>query len=167
MQAIIDWIVQNKEWLFSGIGLAAIALLFKLYQLIFLERASSASPKNQTEKNLDAEPQLSLTIIGGRGHRFEFADGVIAYTKISGSWHITDVFKFSAHFQSHEKCAEAMAPTVHSLAAHHLEKYSYESAKQHRVEVADVLAKEMAPKVAQFGISLDGITIAPFRRASS
>ena len=147
MQNVFFWVLQNKEWLFSGIG---VALLGLLVQFMFLRKTKGTVAKGEQV----SESETGLVAVD-RGHRFEFADGVVAYSDIRGSWHLTDIFAFSANFKSAEQFAKSIAPTIHSLAAHHLEKYTYEEAKRHRIEVANRVTKEIQSRVGRFGIVID------------
>ena len=32
MNEIVDWVVNNKEWLFSGVGIVVVAWIWRLFQ---------------------------------------------------------------------------------------------------------------------------------------
>lgn len=50
MQKIISFLVENKEWVFSGIGVAAIGAVFGIVRPLFKKR-----------KNEDSDPKVKLS----------------------------------------------------------------------------------------------------------
>lgn len=178
MQPIIDYILKNKEWIFSGIGIFALSgMIWFLRRLLF-----SNSPRTDGESGSHTTVSLArpermkresdIEAQDNVGHRFEFLDGVIAYARLRGSYTIEDAKLFFSSFKSNDECIKSFAPLIHARACYLLEKYPFAEAKLHRREVEIKLKEELQEEFAKRGIRLDGITIGslvrpPKQRSSS
>lgn len=54
LKVIIDWVFQNKEWVFSGIGISAVAVLSGIWNL-FSKRKEKKEQKTITQVNYGAK----------------------------------------------------------------------------------------------------------------
>ncbi|WP_020531888.1 hypothetical protein [Flexithrix dorotheae] len=70
MEEIIQWLSSNKEWLFSGLGVAVFTLIGGIF---FKNKKKGKSPNNQTSG--DKSPIIN---VGGdaKGNTFDFSEKI-------------------------------------------------------------------------------------------
>jgi hypothetical protein len=167
MQPIIDYILNNKEWIFSGIGIFLLSgMIWFLSRLLFSNspRTYGESGSHTTVHSERIKRESDIEARDNVGHRFEFLDGVIAYARLRGSYTIEDAKLFFSSFKSNDECRKLFAPLIHARACYLLEKYPFAEAKLHRREVEIKLTEELKEEFARHGIRLDGITIGSLMR---
>jgi hypothetical protein len=127
--------------------------------------AFSGARKLVSGRNKAKSPDTdSNPFTADRGHRFEFADGVVAYAKLRGSWDLTDILVLLSQFKDANDFTRKIAPLIYARAAYRLEKFSYAEAKERRREVELALIEELTPEFASHGTKLKGITIGSFAK---
>jgi hypothetical protein len=161
MQPIIDYILKNKEWIFSGVGIFALSGMYLVFRRLLFwntSRTDSHTPERLARSDRMTHDSVVETQ-DNIGHRFEFLDGVIAYARLRVSYTIEDAILFFSSFKSNDECKKSFAPLIHARACYLLEKYSFPDAKLHRREVEIQLKEELQENFAKHGIKLDEITI--------
>lgn len=155
---IIEYIRNNKEWIFSGVGVLVLsAIVWACRRLFSLVRRGTGAGIGGSTGKIEVRAQDRL------GHRFEFSDGVVAYARLRYSSTIEDALLFFKAFKTHRDCANALGPLVHARACYLLEPYTYAEAKLHRREVELKLTEDLQETYAKHGMKLDGITIGSLR----
>jgi hypothetical protein len=147
-----QYIWSNKQWLFDGGGIVVIGLIYSVGRK-FVDRRRL--PTRNVAGNQDST---------SRGHRFEFADGVIAYAKLRGSWENADIFAMLTKVKDIDDFTLTIAPLIYARAGYRLEKLTYTDAKDKRREIELELVEELKPEFAKYGAKLKGITIGSFVR---
>lgn len=92
MEQIINWIISNKEWLFSGIAVAIIGMLWKWLYPFFKKRNSNVDKPSQSQNNNQTQnvtvnlAQPSITSVMSNDEKKEDStltiDGIRALTTI-------------------------------------------------------------------------------------
>lgn len=165
MQPITDYILTNKEWIFSGIGIFALSgMIWFLRRLLFSNSLRTDGESGSFTRPKRVKHESDIEVQDNVGHRFEFLDGIIAYARLRGSYTIEDATLFFSSFKSNDECIKSFAPLIHARACYLLEKYPIAEAKLHRREVEIKLKEELQEEFAKHGIRLDGITIGSFVR---
>lgn len=152
MQPIIDYILKNKEWIFSGIGVVALSGMIWFIRLLLFSKVNLAH-----HERLKREPQYQAQ--GSVGHRFEFSDGVIAYARLRVSYTLENGMLFFSSYKNDDECIKSFAPLIHARACYLLEKYPFAEAKLHRRDVEIKLKEELQEEYAKRGLRLDEFTI--------
>jgi hypothetical protein len=156
MDYALTFLANNKEWLFSGIGVFVLSALLLILRQIFSSHTNRAAATH-TES---ATPSLTT-----RGHRFELSDGTVAYARLRVTYSVTDPLLFFQSFKDHAACKRAFAPLIHARACYLLEQYPFDEAKLHRREAELTLVEELAGEYAKVGLQLGDITIGSLIRA--
>jgi hypothetical protein len=63
----MDWIIRNKEWLFSGIGVAAIMAIIGIVRVILSRRRQPAIQPHQTEEGPLLQQQIVIPVPEAHG----------------------------------------------------------------------------------------------------
>jgi len=159
VRKIIEYILKNKEWMFSGCGLAVPPLVYSLWRHVLSSRLSP-SARLQDSAGKPANRHQNDQFL----HRFEFSDGVVAYARIRHRYQITDLRLYFTTAKDQEHCTSLIGPEINSRACSLLEPFTYAEAKLHRREVEMKLQKEFSATYAAYGLTLHGITISSFER---
>lgn len=157
MGGVTDYILENKEWLFSGAGISAIAVILYLLRVYWL--GSTHSPQSNNSPGRSGSDSQSTAKPRSRRHRFDFSDGITAYSKLRVSYTLVDPLLFMRSFKDHDDCMAKMAPLVHARAAYKLECLPYRDAKDRRREIEIELKEELQKEYESQGMELQEITI--------
>ena len=151
---IFDYVVANKEWIFSGIG---VPVILGALRWLFRSRTLPPAPA-------DAGQAGDPTV--GRGQRLEFADGTVASAKMRFAYRIKNALLYFQTFKHIGEVGKSFGPLVSARANYLLEAYSFEEAKRSRRAIELALVKDLQDEFAKVGLALERITIGSLIRAS-
>lgn len=169
MQHIFDYILKNKEWIFSGIGIFALYPIFFFGRFLFFRRSS------RTENDIGGEPSThrqkpvkSYSIpLGLQSFSFEYGThghatpltlkGTTARAEIQFTCRIVNPYQ--AMFGANEYALNVLRPKFLSQARGVLERFSLMKLRESRQDVASEVMAQLSPQFGELGVQLESVTI--------
>jgi regulator of protease activity HflC (stomatin/prohibitin superfamily) len=153
MHAFLDYLLKNKEWLFSGIGVAGIGalvsiLLFAKTFILFLR--SRSAPKNNEQAAVPSTTNRTPR------NRITFADGTIATVEAEFVYHVVDPV---AYTYVAEKPLAILISLTESRCRQMLESHSILDARRQRGNLGRSLVDSLQPDFAKYGLRIDTFNI--------
>ena len=173
MSAIIDYIMKNKEWIFSGIGVLALTgVIWFLRRFLFsnsfhIDRGSGSRLRHELRSN-SSEPQKSTSIplglqsfsfeYGPQGHTKELTlKGTIVRADIQFTCQITNPYK--AMFGANEYALNVLSPRFLLEARGILEKFPLTTLRADRQEISQDIMARLSPQFEELGERMKSVTI--------
>ena len=167
MRNLWEFLWANKEWLFSGAGIAATtAVLGALaWFLRNIRRDASTPDVSEPSPSIGSGTHHAYLPRGyDRAPRLEFADGIVAGIAVTTELELKELFALLKRFKSWEELLAHFTPKVHDRMAQIMELHTYADAKRLRPEFESQLADEFSPQFAEYGVRLKRIGIGRFIR---
>jgi len=148
MRQIIDYILKNKEWIFSGIGvLQGIVPPQSRYK--FVTETSDSIPLGLQSFSFEYGPQ---------GHAKALTlKGAIVRAEIQFTCQITNPYK--AMFGANEYALNILPPRFLSQARGILERFPLTRLRAGRQEIAQDIMAQLLPQFEELGVRLESVTI--------
>jgi len=189
MQPALDYILRNKEWIFSGIGVLAVSAVFWLLRRLLTRKSQ---PTTQTDKKLGSStaatgsvpphwygvmppqskyefvPETATSIpLGLQSFSFEYGPHGHAHPlTLKGSMVRMDIqftcrvtSPYKAVFAAGEYALNILKPKFLTLARTILEQHSLARLRSSRLEVAKEIVAELGLQFEDLGFRLESVTI--------
>lgn len=178
---LLGWIMVNKEWLFSGVGVFALGGVFALMRRRSPEHASGATvasasvTSSQPSQALEPKRTTSIpimtqktSVVLGKHPNFPplvFSGEVCAFAEVSIDWRVLNPLQFMNHANDEHPMDPLVLKLVGNLRLM-LEEQSIQEARRLRSEIAAKARENLAPLFKERGIVLEAVDIGallPFR----
>lgn len=181
MNAIIEYINNNKEWLFSGIGVFMLTgCIWFFRKFITLSPANRViGSKNKSQRNLisnNSTPKELVSIPLGL-QSFSFIYGPQGHAKtltlkgarVSAEIQLTCqiINPYKAMFGANDYALNVLLPRFLLEARGLLELNSLTKLRENRIEVSKNIMSKLSPQFDKLGVRLDSVTIGAIEKIKS
>ena len=180
---ILKWISENKQWVFSGVGVFLIAAVASMVHSILSgrgQRPSRATPKSKatvgrpaaghsegelTDKIPLTTQTLNLSFDDHGGvHALTMSDGKRVRAEVHLAWRVINSYLFC--FSSKDHPFDVLVPLLLARLRGFMEGLTLDSARDRRREAEHRITQELGLEFEKRGIKLESITIGAMEKVN-
>ena len=173
---ILKWISENKQWVFSGVGVFIIAAVVSMVRWILSGRRQRPSRATPTSEATVGRPtadhsQRELTHViplttqtlnlsfddHGGVHALTMSDGRRVRAEVHLAWRVSNPSLFL--FSSKDHPFDVLVPDLLSRLRGFMESFTLDDARVGRRQTEDRVKQELGIEFEKRGIKLESITI--------
>jgi regulator of protease activity HflC (stomatin/prohibitin superfamily) len=154
MQTFLTFLSQNKEWLFSGIGVTTLTCVFLLFRHVFLSTDSKSANNKPEQRSAPSSTHID------RPNRLNFADGTIGVVEAGFTCHIVDPVLYTYEA---DKPIDIVISIADSRCRQTLESRSISEVRTRRHELERMLVNSLQPDFKRYGLQIDSFYIGSIR----
>jgi len=180
---ILKWISENKQWVFSGVGVFIIAAVASMVRWILAgrgQRPSRATPTSEatvgrpaadhSEGELTDEIPLTTQTLNlsfddhGGVHALTMSDGKRVRAEVHLAWRVINPYLFC--FSSKDHPFDVLVPLLLSRLRGFMEGLTLDDARARRRETEHRVTQELGLEFEKRGIKLESITIGAMEKVN-
>lgn len=154
MQAVLTYLSQNKEWLFSGVGVTALTCVF------LVVRKFVFSPRSRSAAKTPEQGSAPFTTHLNRPNRVTFANGTIGAVEAGFAYRVVDPVLYTYEA---DKPLDILISIADSRCRQTLERHSISDARTQREDLERLLVDSLQPDFATYGLQIDSFYIGSIR----
>jgi hypothetical protein len=176
---VLKWISENKQWLFSGVGVAVIVTIVR-WALDRWQRPSLTTPASEatlgrpttghSEDELTDEIPLTTQTLNlsfddhGAVNVLTMSDGKRVRAEVHLAWCVINPYKFS--FSSKDHPLDVLVPLLLSRLRGFMEGLTFDNARARRREVEHLVTQDLSLEFEKRGIKIESITIGDMEKVN-
>jgi len=180
---ILKWISENKQWVFSGVGVFIVAAVASMVRWILSgrgQRPSRTTPTSEatvgrpaadhskgelTDEILLTTQTLNLSFDDHRGvYALTMSDGKRVCAEVHLAWRVINPYLFC--FSSKDHPFDVLVPLLLSRLRGFMEGLTLDDARARRCEVEHRITQELGLEFEKRGIKLESITIGAMEKVN-
>lgn len=150
MDPLLQYLLKNKEWIFSGVGVFILAGAIHIAKRVLPAR-SAVSFEESAQKSSDRDETPSY-----RTNNVTFSDGVVGIVEAHLVYRVVDAIRYT--YES-TKPMDILLPLVDSRLRQMLEQMSISEARSRREIIGTALIEALQPEFARYGMELGSVLI--------
>lgn len=152
----VEWISENREWLFSGAGLVVLSAIWAVFRYLGSRQAAPPVEK-ATVQTKGAASSFGDEKQGGDSIKplmVHTTDGYLAQVGVLFEWRIVEVFPFKKSLGDMQQADKKITERLRYHLIEGLEKKTLSELREERSILSDQLLNSFKNEIRPFGVEL-------------